>query len=187
MWKVQTGRRYGRAVGPDYMEVRFEDLVDRPEEALARVGEFIGENLNYEKIRQSKIGAMGLPNTSFAEEWKAGRFSPVGRWRRQLPDDKVAQLEGLVGELLGELGYPLSRPERIALGLRLKVLRAIYPVFYRLKEWLKMRTPMGRFVNTDRLHIVEQGDSQMSGQERKPDKPQVVLSSPPASISETRA
>src|SRR6202035_2333985 len=26
MWKVRTGRGYGRAIGRDYMEIRFEDL-----------------------------------------------------------------------------------------------------------------------------------------------------------------
>jgi hypothetical protein len=94
MGKVQTGRGHGRAIGPDYMEVRFEDLVLHPEEALTKVGAFIGENLDYEKIRKAKIGAIRVPNTSFTEEWKSGSFSPVGRWKRQLSDDKVARLEG---------------------------------------------------------------------------------------------
>jgi hypothetical protein len=67
--------------------------------------------MNYEKIRKTKIGAIGVPNTSFTEEWKSGGFSPVGRWRRQLSDDKVTRLEGLIGKFLAELGYPLSRAE----------------------------------------------------------------------------
>jgi hypothetical protein len=53
MWKVQTGRGHGRAIGPDYMEVRFEDLVLHPEEALTKVGAFIGENLDYVAKRKS--------------------------------------------------------------------------------------------------------------------------------------
>ena len=35
MWKVQTGRVYGRAIGPDYLEIRYEDLVLHPAETLA--------------------------------------------------------------------------------------------------------------------------------------------------------
>jgi hypothetical protein len=159
MWKVQTGRGHGRAIGPDYMEVRFEDLVLHPEEALTKVGAFIGENLDFEKIRKAKIGAIRVPNTSFTEEWKSGSFSPVGRWKRQLSDDKVARLEGLVGELLVELGYPLSRAERATLGFRLRTMRATYPAFYQLKEWLKTATPLGRFVNMNRLHIDQYEDS----------------------------
>ena len=159
MWKVQTGRRHGRAIGLDYMEVRFEDLVLHPEEALANVSAFIGENLNYEKIRKTKIGAIGVPNTSFTEEWKSGGFSPVGRWRRQLSDDKVTRLEGLIGKFLAELGYPLSRAESATSRFRLRTMRAMYPAFYQLKEWLKTATPLGRFVNMNRLHIDQYEDS----------------------------
>lgn len=159
MWKVQTGRRYGRAIGPVYMEIRFEDLVLNPEEALTKVGAFIGENLDYEKIRKAKIGAIRVPNTSFTEEWKSGSFSPVGRWRRQLSNDKVTRLEGLVGELLLELGYPLSRADSTTRGFRLRTMRAMYPAFYQLKEWLKTATPLGRFVNMYRLHIDQHEDS----------------------------
>lgn len=154
MWKVQTGRKYGEAIQPDYMEIRFEDLVLRPEEALTKVGGFIGENLDYLKIRAAKIGAVGTPNTSFPEEWKAGGPSPVGRWKRQLSEDKVATLEAVIGGLLMELGYPLST-HRATLGVRLRTMRAAYPIFYQYKEWLKRATPLGRFVNTDRLHLDE--------------------------------
>jgi Sulfotransferase family len=159
MWKVQTGRRHGRAVGSDYMEVRFEDLVLHPEEALANVSAFIGENLNYEEIRKTKIGAIRVPNTSFTEEWKSGSFSPVGRWKRQLSDDKVTRLEGLAGELLVELGYPLSRAETTRPGFRLRAMRAMYPAFYQLKEWLKTATSLGRLVNMNRLHIDQYEES----------------------------
>jgi hypothetical protein len=159
MWKVQTGRDLGNAIGHDYLEVRFEDLVLHPQEALTKVGAFVGERLEYEQICTSKIGAISAPNTSFTEEWKTGNFSPVGRWKRELSVDQVARLEGLVGELLVELGYPLSRAEGTTLSLRLRTIRAIYPAFYRLKEWLKTATPLGRFVNMDRLHIDEHEDS----------------------------
>jgi hypothetical protein len=159
MWKAQTGRRHGFAIGADYMEVRFEDLVLHPEEALAKVGAFIGEDLDYEKICQAKVGSVCVPNTSFTEEWKSGSFSPVGRWKRELSEDKVARLEGLVGDLLLELGYPRSCAERRTLGLRLRTMRAMYPAFYQLKEWLKMETPLGRFVNLNRLHIDECEDA----------------------------
>jgi len=159
MWKVQTGRVYGRAIGPDYLEIRYEDLVLHPAETLAKVGAFVGESLDYDKIRQAKIGSLSSPNTSFTEELKSGGFSPVGRWKRQLSDEKAARLEGLIGGLLAELGYPLSRAESATLGFRMRTMRATYPAFYRFKEWLKTATPMGRFVNVDRLHIDEYEDS----------------------------
>jgi hypothetical protein len=186
MWKVQTGRRHGRAIGPDYMEVRFEDLVLHPEEALAKVGAFVGENLDYEKIRKAKIGAIRVPNTSFTEEWKSGSFSPVGRWRRQLSDDKVTRLEGLVGELLMELGYPLSCADSTTLGFRLRTMRAMYPAFYQLKEWLKTATPLGRFVNMNRLQIDQYEDSGDVAEGAPARESAKLLSSTSSSASETR-
>jgi len=158
-WKVQTGRRYGRLIGSDYMEMRFEDLVLHPEEALTKIGAFIGENLDYEKILEAKIGAIGVPNTSFPEEWDSGTFAPVERWRRMLSDDQVAGLEGLVGKLLVELGYRLSRAESTTPGWRLRTMQATYPAFYQLKEWLKTATPLGHFVDVNRLHLDESEDS----------------------------
>ena len=151
MWKIQTGRRYGRAIGSDYMEVRFEELIQHPEESLAKIGAFIGESLDYETILKAKVGAIGAPNTSFPEEWESGKFSPVDRWKRKLSDDQVARLEALIGQLLVELGYRRSRPESTTLGLKLRTLRAIYPAFYELKDWLKLKTPMGRFVDVSSL------------------------------------
>jgi len=191
MWKIQTGRRYGQAIGSDYMEIRFEDLVLHPEEALAKVSAFIGEELDYEKIRESKIGAISIPNTSFTEEWKAGSFSPVGRWERQLSDDQVIPLEGLVEELLVALGYPLSRAESTraenrTLGLRLRTMRAMYPAFYRLKEWLKMETPLGRFVNMNRLHIDQHEDSDDVEEGAAARKRAGLLSGASSGIPETR-
>lgn len=165
MWKVETGRRYGRAIGSDYMEVRFEDLVLHPAETLTRVGAFIGESLDFEKIRDAKVGALDTPNTSFPEEFNSGGFSPVGRWKRQLSDDQVDRLEELVGEFLIELDYPRSRSrsriKRPAINFRLRNLwlRAAYPAFYQSKEWLKTSTPLGRFVSTNRLHLDECADS----------------------------
>jgi len=38
-------------------------------------------------------------------------------------------------------------------------MRAMYPSFYQLKEWLKTATPLGRFVNMNRLHIDQYEDS----------------------------
>ena len=39
-WMVNKGRRDGRDLGEDYTEVRFEELVGRPRETLARLGSF---------------------------------------------------------------------------------------------------------------------------------------------------
>jgi Sulfotransferase family len=169
MWKVETGRRYGLAAGSDYLEIRFEDLVLQPENTLRKVSVFIGEDLNYQTICDAKVGSVGIPNTSFTEELEAASFSPVGRWKRQLSEVQIERLEGLIDPTLAGLGYPLhgedrshiedrSRSREDMLGFRLRAMRVIYPAFYRLKEWLKMSTALGRFVNVNRLRLDENED-----------------------------
>jgi len=166
MWKVQLGLRLGQAVGADYMEVRFEDLILRPEQTLGTIGDFTGDRLDYETISKGEVGTMRVPNTSFPDEWESGSFSPIGRWRRELSEDKVARLEALVGKLLVRLGYPLKSDGKALLGFRLRSLKTTYPAFERSKLWLKTSTPLGRFVNINRLHLDEQeGSNQNSVKE----------------------
>ncbi|HKN73344.1 MAG TPA: sulfotransferase [Terriglobales bacterium] len=51
-WVVSKGRRYGRALGADYMEVHYEDLVQNPRATLARIGKFIEHDLDYDRIQR---------------------------------------------------------------------------------------------------------------------------------------
>jgi hypothetical protein len=150
-WKVQTGRRSGRELGEDYIEIRFEDLVLKPQQTLDQVGEFIGLPLDYDHIQSSQLGVVSTPNTSFPSELRSGSFEPVGRWKKQLSTEEVQQLESLIGDELEELQYPLCGPNPQKPHLRLRTLRAIYPPFYSLKEWSRLKTPLGRFVNMSRL------------------------------------
>ena len=115
----------------------------------------------------------------------------MGRWKRQLSDDQVTRLEGLVGELLVALGYPLSRAEstrveNTTLGWRLRAMRAMYPSSYQLKEWLKTATPLGRFVNMNRLHIDKYEDSGDVAEDAPARESVELLPSTPSSTSETR-
>src|SRR5438270_2319026 len=67
-WIVNTGRAHGRALGADYKEVRYEDLVDDPNATLAGLGEFIGQKLDYSEIERVGIGSVSQPNTSFGKD-----------------------------------------------------------------------------------------------------------------------
>src|SRR5205807_4509737 len=62
-WIVQHGRNYGRLLGPDYMEVHFEDLIASPQKTLINIGHFVNHELNYDRIRQIAYASVGKPNT----------------------------------------------------------------------------------------------------------------------------
>ena len=149
-WLVGKGREGGRRMGANYIEVHFEDLLSQPHETLEKLGRFIGQDLDYDRIQQVGIGSASEPNTSFEEQSKAG-FNPVGRWQKGFSTDDLTSFEGLVGGTLEELGYPLATPALQSdnhAGLRR--MRALYRTFWNSKLWIKINTPMSRvFMKTD--------------------------------------
>ena len=148
-WMVNKGRRDGRSLGDDYTEVKFEDLIREPRETLARLGEFIGQELDYDRIRQVGIGSVSAPNTSFGGESET--FNPVGRWRSGYSAQELAMIEGLVGGTLIENGYELASTDHDALNRSdLGIMRATYRTYFDTKLFLKAKTPLGQLlVNHD--------------------------------------
>jgi hypothetical protein len=100
-WLIGTGRSEGRALGDAYLEIRYEDLVDRPQETLDHVAAFIGQPLDYAQIQQVGIGSVGRPNTSFPEA--KGGFK--GRWRTELSAEDARSVDAILAAPLRDLGY----------------------------------------------------------------------------------
>jgi LPS sulfotransferase NodH len=124
---VQAGREEGSRVHPDYLEVRFEDLVRDPEAALAQVATFVEHRLDYTKIQGSAIGSVARPNTSFGGDSDSA-FSPVERWR-------------------SSYGYGIATKHE---GWHLPILergnRMLYRLRFASRTWLKSRTSLGRWL-----------------------------------------
>jgi hypothetical protein len=150
-WIVRKGRAAGRKLGADYTEVRFEELIARPRETLAKVSEFIEQDLDYDRIRKVGIGSVSEPNTSFKDD-PDGEFDPLDRWRKTFPPELLAPFESMVGNLLEELGYELGTTDRSLLNRPdLKRKREIYQKYFDAKLWLKAKTPVGKFFVTKDL------------------------------------
>ena len=147
-WIVRKGRTLGAKLKPQYMEVRFEDLVDRPQEALQAIGRFLQHDIDYESVQQVSIGSVKKPLTSFGEELQQGRFTPVGRWKEKFPLNQLIEFETLVGAYLQEMGYALSiAPAKLSSGsLSTKGTRAVYAAYYDCKQWAKIHTPLSRMM-----------------------------------------
>jgi len=147
-WTVRKGRESGRELGTDYTEVRFEELISDPHTTLAKVGDFVGQELDYDRILKAGIGSVSEPNTSFKDA-SDDAFNPLGRWRTGFTPDDLSTFETLVGGTLEELGYELGSAERLNRA-DLKRMRAIYRTYFGSKLWLKAKTPLGRvFVTKD--------------------------------------
>jgi hypothetical protein len=148
-WMVRKGRSDGRALGKDYCEVHFEELIRNPRGVLSQLSEFIAHDLDYDRIQKTGIGSVNEPNTSFAAGSNGG-FNPVGRWRESLSAEELGKLEGMIGDTLEELGY-LQAIADARQDANLKRLRASYRKYFDFKLWLKSRTPAGRFLVTKDL------------------------------------
>ncbi len=81
-WREQPDR---------YREVRYEELVTQPEATLRSLFTFLGE-----------------PWAASVLENKPIFSTSVGRWRSELSAAEVAEIEGVAGETMCALGYPLS-------------------------------------------------------------------------------
>lgn len=122
---VAAGRRDGARFPDSYLEVRYEGLLERPEQELRRICELIGEPFVEDVLRPSFlppsprapiVGGRAHP-TPRAETRIA---SPGAGWRERMQPGERALFESVAGDLLGSLGYeveglarPISRRERL--------------------------------------------------------------------------
>lgn len=151
-WMVRKGRQYGHRIPADYIEVRYEELVSQPRATLRMLGTFLDHDLDYDRIQKVGLGNPRESNSSFARD--NDRSRPVNRWREKLSSHDLASIEALVGEVLEELGYPLSSPaEARKPALRETGMRAFYFNLLDAKLWLKTRTPAGRLASLDALEL----------------------------------
>jgi hypothetical protein len=151
-WLVGKGRHAGRHFPSDYVEVHFEDLVNRPRETLTTIGAFIEHDLDYDRIQKVAIGTVGRPNTSFDSTGQQA-FNPVGRWKSDLSPGALAEFECLIGPFLQEVGYSRTVPDgTLRMGFRLQSMRHLYRLWFGAKQLAKANTPLARFlVNIDLL------------------------------------
>jgi len=146
-WIVQKGMRYGHELGNRYLEVRYEDLVIAPQKQLVRIGRFLGCHLDYERIQKTSVGSVKNPLTSFKDELLTGHFTPVGRWKEQIPPAQLALFEGLVGDWLVALGYELRNVEpKSSKAMAVKEMQVLYALFYPFKQWAKVNTPLSKWM-----------------------------------------
>lgn len=135
-WTVRRGRREGGAVGDDYIEVKYEALLDEPHQTLRRLGDFIDHTLDWEEIQRVGIGSVGRPNTSFP----GAASSFQGRWRTELPADDADDVDAMLADTLRSFGYTSDATSRLALAGR----TLAYAARFAFRDTVKRRTPLGR-------------------------------------------
>jgi hypothetical protein len=159
-WIVGKGRKYGRSMAGDYLEVHFEDVVRKPRETMVRLGAFIDHDLNYDRIQQNAQGTLRDPNSSFRGDGQEVESNPIERWKTVLSKTEIAQVESLIGDLLRATGYELASTQdqdrdedQRHRTLPVSLMSFLYPMYFGLKLWLKTHTPLARMGEIGRMGI----------------------------------
>ena len=151
-WIVSKGRRYGKDMAGDYMEVHYEDVVQHPRETLARIAAFIEHGLDYDRIQQVALGSVHNPNSSFRGDGREKETNTIGRWRTMYTPEQVRDIEIIDGDLLEATGYKLDTPpEKLRPSLPVRLMSFLYPKYFDFKLWLKSDTPLARLADTGRM------------------------------------
>lgn len=113
-WKnrVRRGRAAGRAIGADrYMEVRYEDVVAEPEMVARTVCDFLGLEFEYGMLRYHEKSKEFIASTKDPEAFKNLSRPITGglrAWEEEISPGDQNLFEAIAGDLLEELGYPVS-------------------------------------------------------------------------------
>lgn len=121
---------FARGARPGFLLVRYEGLKARPEGGLARIAKFLGVDASPELLQttldRSSAERMREMEKTQDKDWGSREYknkrsdipfvrsASVGGWKKNLPAEAVAQIEGAWGAIMAQLGYELvtNRPAR---------------------------------------------------------------------------
>jgi Sulfotransferase family len=104
---VSKARKDGAHLGPDYCELRYEDLLERTEAELRRVCAFLGVEFEPAMLELGRP-AENLGDARGVSEVVRGNS---GKWHAMRPQT-LARVEEITGPVLLECGYALALPPR---------------------------------------------------------------------------
>lgn len=140
---VRTNLMMGRILGPKrYFVVRFEDLIETPEQTLGNVCDFLGIGFDVSMMNYVEDVNRKVPSSK-RSLWPAlgGALdrSKIGRWRKELKTYEVAVIHEIASDLMIECGYDVDGQSKsllkeiyllgstLARGGRLRRLRRHFP------------------------------------------------------------
>jgi len=113
MWLRDTAAGMNWRGHAGYCEVKYEDLVERPEPTLRRVCDFIGEPWEPAMLTYHEQNGGSRDPRRFVANFEAtGPLShqAIQRWRKDLTAGELQLVTRLAGHRLAQLGYPVEPP-----------------------------------------------------------------------------
>ena len=112
--RVGAARAEGARHGAQWLELRYEDLLEAPEPAMRAVCDFIDRTFD-PRVLRPRMAPENLGAAAGADAIVRGN---AGRWRARMSPALLARVEAVAGEQLAALGYPVvglagsARPPR---------------------------------------------------------------------------
>jgi len=107
--RIQQAQASGTRLSPEqFYELRYESLVESPEQALQGVCAFLGEEYVSEMAQSHLLAAARIPPGDFHQAIREPpNMSRVQRWRREMSEKDLRLFQRVAGGLLTGLGYPV--------------------------------------------------------------------------------
>ena len=109
-WSVRRGREAGDTLASRlYHELRYDDLVNYPEETCAALCRFLDLPYDSAMVRFHEGRIQFEPGLDAKDAWLPVTAG-LRDWSRQMSAEDVERFEATAGDLLDELGYPRCVP-----------------------------------------------------------------------------
>jgi hypothetical protein len=130
-WKTIIAHKVGSALGNNFLEVRYEDLVRQPEKTLRLICEFIDETYDPAMLSYSKNAEEVVPTESL--KWHRNSVKPpdpsqLEKWKTGLAKAERIIFEQLAGDTLDVFGY---EREHLAPTVASRALKVYYMLLKR--------------------------------------------------------
>jgi hypothetical protein len=129
--EIRAARALGSRVGPGrYLELRYERLVESPEDVLRQICTFAG--LPWEPVMLDYADNVDVSARPHQQNLKRPPTTGLRNWRTELARADVEGFEEVSGDVLAELGYELGDPAR---GVRPGPRARAKLLAYRVQAW----------------------------------------------------
>jgi len=85
--------------------IRYEDLVQQPQETLKQITDFLGIDPNPTLAQPTRAGVSWKGNSMFTDQFSAISTTPLGRWKDTLDPNEAGVIELIAARSMNVLGY----------------------------------------------------------------------------------
>lgn len=116
-------------IGNDYLELKYEDLLNHPDESLRKIGEFIDCKFDDSHLKLSK--SLETFGSTKGQSYIVSKN--FNKWRRELTISQITKIEKLTKPSMVKLGYDFETTK-----LNYKRPGKLWLYYYQLYDFYKM-------------------------------------------------